>query len=62
MCVSVCEFDRLQEQLQQCIKSLPKQKHYNWKNVLGCVVMGSDMLWYRGQVQEVIGGYVKVRI
>ncbi|KAK2850477.1 hypothetical protein Q7C36_009260 [Tachysurus vachellii] len=58
---AVCEFDRLQEQLQQCIKSLPKQKHYNWKNVLGCVVMGSDMLWYRGQVQEVTGGYVKVR-
>lgn len=24
--------------------------------------MGSDMLWYRGQVQEVTGGYVKVRI
>lgn len=24
--------------------------------------MGSDMLWYRGQVQEVIGGYVKVQI
>ncbi|XP_053090427.1 RING finger protein 17 isoform X2 [Pangasianodon hypophthalmus] len=58
---AACEFERLQEQLQQHIKTLPRQKHYNWKNVLGCVVMGSDMLWYRGQVQEVIGGYLKVR-
>ncbi|KAK3543926.1 hypothetical protein QTP70_031835 [Hemibagrus guttatus] len=58
---AVCEFECLQEQLQQHFKTLPKQKQYNWKNVLGCVVMGSDMLWYRGQVQEVIGGYVKVR-
>ncbi|KAG7331453.1 hypothetical protein KOW79_005422 [Hemibagrus wyckioides] len=58
---AVCEFECLQEQLQQHIKTLPKQKQYNWKNVLGCVVMGSDMLWYRGQVQDVIGGYVKVR-
>ncbi|XP_017324761.1 RING finger protein 17 isoform X1 [Ictalurus punctatus] len=58
---AVCEFERLQQQLQQHIKTLPRHKHYNWKNVLGCAVMGSDMLWYRGQVQEVIGGYVKVR-
>ncbi|KAF4086779.1 hypothetical protein AMELA_G00088320 [Ameiurus melas] len=58
---AVCEYERLQQQLQQHIKTLPRQKHYNWKNVLGCAVMGSDMLWYRGQVQEVIGGYVKVR-
>lgn len=58
----MCEFERLQQQLQQHIKTLPRHKHYNWKNVLGCAVMGSDMLWYRGQVQEVIGGYVKVRI
>ncbi|TSO88057.1 UDP-glucose:glycoprotein glucosyltransferase 2 [Bagarius yarrelli] len=58
---AACEFQRLQEQLQQHIKTLPRQKHYNWKNVLGCVVMGSDMLWYRGEVQNVIGSYLKVR-
>ncbi|KAI4883302.1 hypothetical protein NFI96_024399 [Prochilodus magdalenae] len=56
-----CEFNRLRECLQQHIKTLPRQKRYNWKNVLGCAVMGSDMLWYRGQVLDVIGGYVKVR-
>ncbi|XP_066515658.1 RING finger protein 17-like isoform X2 [Hoplias malabaricus] len=56
-----CEFERLKDCLQQHIKTLPRQKHYNWKGVLGCAVMGSDMLWYRGQVQEVIGGHVKVQ-
>uniref|UniRef100_A0A8B9JI58 RING finger protein 17 n=1 Tax=Astyanax mexicanus TaxID=7994 RepID=A0A8B9JI58_ASTMX len=56
-----CEFERLKDCLQQHIKTLPRQRHYNWKSVLGCAVMGSDMLWYRGQVQEVIGGHVKVQ-
>lgn len=58
---AVCEFDRLRERLQQHIKTLPRQKNYNWKGVLGCAVMGTDMFWYRGHVQEVIGGHVKVR-
>ncbi|KAI2660677.1 RING finger protein 17 [Labeo rohita] len=58
---AVCEFDRLRERLQQHIKTLPRQKNYNWKGVLGCAVMGTDMFWYRGQVQEVIGGHVKVQ-
>ncbi|XP_076857432.1 RING finger protein 17 isoform X2 [Brachyhypopomus gauderio] len=56
-----CEFERLQESLQQHIKTLPRLKPYNWKNVQGCAVMGPDLLWYRGQVQEVIGGHLKVR-
>ncbi|XP_055070435.2 RING finger protein 17 isoform X1 [Misgurnus anguillicaudatus] len=58
---AVCEFDRLRERLQQHIKTLPRQKNYNWKSVVGCAVMGTDMYWYRGQVQEFIGGQVKVR-
>ncbi|XP_056611045.1 RING finger protein 17 isoform X1 [Triplophysa dalaica] len=58
---AVCEFDRLRERLQQHIKTLPRQKNYNWKGVLGCAVMGTDMYWYRGHVMEVIGGHVKVR-
>ncbi|XP_059355870.1 RING finger protein 17-like isoform X2 [Carassius carassius] len=58
---AVCEFDRLRERLQQHIKTLPRPKSYNWKGVLGCAVMGTDMFWYRGQVQEVIGGHVKVQ-
>ncbi|KAL1267800.1 hypothetical protein QQF64_033163, partial [Cirrhinus molitorella] len=58
---AVCEFDRLRERLQQHIKTLPRHRNYNWKGVLGCAVMGTDMFWYRGQVQEVIGGHVKVQ-
>uniref|UniRef100_W5KUQ3 Ring finger protein 17 n=1 Tax=Astyanax mexicanus TaxID=7994 RepID=W5KUQ3_ASTMX len=61
MTPQACEFERLKDCLQQHIKTLPRQRHYNWKSVLGCAVMGSDMLWYRGQVQEVIGGHVKVQ-
>ncbi|XP_012993452.1 RING finger protein 17 isoform X2 [Esox lucius] len=55
------QFEQLRERLQQHIKTLPRLKPYRWKNVLGCAVMGSDMLWYRGEVLEVIGGHVKVR-
>uniref|UniRef100_A0A8C7CAS3 Ring finger protein 17 n=1 Tax=Oncorhynchus kisutch TaxID=8019 RepID=A0A8C7CAS3_ONCKI len=55
------QFEQLRERLQQHIKTLPRLKPYTWKSVLGCAVMGSDMLWYRGEVLEVIGGHVKVR-
>ncbi|XP_061092080.1 RING finger protein 17 isoform X2 [Conger conger] len=55
------QFEQLKDRLQLHIKTLPRQKPYSWKSVLGCAVMGSDMLWYRGEVQEVIGGHVKVR-
>ncbi|TRY97078.1 hypothetical protein DNTS_027273, partial [Danionella cerebrum] len=57
----MCELDRLREHLQQHIKTMPRQKNYNWKGVVGCAVMGPDMFWYRAQVQEVIGGNVKVQ-
>ncbi|KAM6970584.1 RING finger protein 17 [Aplochiton taeniatus] len=55
------QFELLRERLQQQMKTLPRHKPYTWKSVLGCVVMGPDMLWYRGQVMEFIGGQVKVR-
>ncbi|KAJ8352610.1 hypothetical protein SKAU_G00240860 [Synaphobranchus kaupii] len=55
------QFEQLKDRLQLHIKTLPRQKPYSWKSVLGCAVMGSDMLWYRGEVLEVIGGHVKVR-
>ncbi|KAL0963607.1 hypothetical protein UPYG_G00308540 [Umbra pygmaea] len=55
------QLEQLRERLQQHIKTLPRLKPYKWKSVLGCVVMGSDMLWYRAHVLEVIGGHVKVR-
>ncbi|XP_032385352.1 RING finger protein 17 [Etheostoma spectabile] len=55
------QLDLLQERIQQSMKTLPKQKPYTWKSVLGCSVIGPDMLWYRGQLLEVLGGHVKVQ-
>lgn len=51
----------LRERIQQRMKTLPKLKPYTWKSVQGCAIMGPDMLWYRGQLLEVLGEHVKVR-
>uniref|UniRef100_A0AAQ6A8N9 Tudor domain-containing protein n=1 Tax=Amphiprion ocellaris TaxID=80972 RepID=A0AAQ6A8N9_AMPOC len=56
-----CQLEQLRERIQQSIKTLPRQKPYTWKSVLGCAVIGPDMLWYRGQLLEVLGGHVKVQ-
>ncbi|XP_029980184.1 RING finger protein 17 [Sphaeramia orbicularis] len=56
-----CQLESLRERIQQCIKTLPRQKPYTWKSVQGCAVIGPDMLWYRGQVLEVLGGTIKVQ-
>lgn len=50
------------ETVGQSMKTFPKPSSYEWKWVQGCAVMGSDMLWYRGEVVEVLGEYVKVSI
>ncbi|XP_077436804.1 RING finger protein 17 isoform X2 [Vanacampus margaritifer] len=56
-----CHLDQLRVKIQQSMKTLPNQKPYTWKTVQGCVVIGPDMLWYRGQLLEVLGGHVKVQ-
>nr|XP_004573086.1 RING finger protein 17 [Maylandia zebra] len=55
------QLEQLKERIQQSMKALPRQKPYTWKSVLGCAVIGPDMLWYRGQLLEVLGGHVKVQ-
>lgn len=50
------------ETVGQSLKTFPGPSCYEWKRVQGCAVMGSDMLWYRGEVVEVLGEYVKVSI
>uniref|UniRef100_A0A7N9ASG9 Ring finger protein 17 n=1 Tax=Mastacembelus armatus TaxID=205130 RepID=A0A7N9ASG9_9TELE len=52
---------QLRERIQQSMKTLPRQKPYTWKSVLGCSILGPDMLWHRGQLLEVQGGHVKVQ-
>ncbi|XP_068593149.1 RING finger protein 17 [Cebidichthys violaceus] len=56
-----CQLEQLRERIQQSLKALPRQKPYTWKSVRGCAVIGSDMLWYRGTLLEVLGGHVKVQ-
>uniref|UniRef100_A0A3B5MJI9 Tudor domain-containing protein n=1 Tax=Xiphophorus couchianus TaxID=32473 RepID=A0A3B5MJI9_9TELE len=55
------QIEQLKEGIQKSIKTLPRQKPYTWKLVQGCAVIGPDMLWYRGQVLELLGGHVKVQ-
>ena len=59
--MSECQLEQLRERIHQSMKTLPRQKPYTWKSVLGCAVIGPDMLWYRGQLLEVLGGHIKVR-
>nr|XP_061825076.1 RING finger protein 17-like isoform X1 [Nerophis lumbriciformis] len=56
-----CQLEQLRDKIQQSMKTLPNQKPYTWKTVQGCAVIGPDMLWYRGQMLEVMGGHVKVQ-
>ncbi|MED6265884.1 hypothetical protein CHARACLAT_030037, partial [Characodon lateralis] len=55
------QLEQLGEAIQKTIKTLPRQKPYTWKSVQGCAVIGPDMLWYRGQLLELLGGHVKVQ-
>ncbi|XP_031421936.1 RING finger protein 17 isoform X2 [Clupea harengus] len=55
------EFEHLKKRLQQHIKATPVLKHHNWRDVQGCIIKGTDMLWHRGRVVELIGGQVKVQ-
>ncbi|XP_042350877.1 RING finger protein 17-like [Plectropomus leopardus] len=56
-----CHLEQLTERIQQSMKTLPRQRPYTWKSVMGCAVIGPDMFWYRGQLLEVLGGHVKVQ-
>ncbi|XP_069569519.1 RING finger protein 17 [Brachyistius frenatus] len=55
------QLEQLRERIQQSMKTLPRQKLYTWKSVLGCAVIGSDMSWCRGELLEVLGGNIMVR-
>ncbi|XP_028292804.1 RING finger protein 17 isoform X2 [Gouania willdenowi] len=55
------QLKHLQQRIEKSMKTLPRHQQYTWKSVQGCAVFGSDMLWYRGQLLEVLGGHVKVQ-
>uniref|UniRef100_A0A4W3HK33 RING finger protein 17 n=1 Tax=Callorhinchus milii TaxID=7868 RepID=A0A4W3HK33_CALMI len=54
------EFTMLTSAIQASFKILPLLKPYCYSKGEGCVVKGSDTLWYRGKILEVIGVCVKV--
>lgn len=56
------QFEQLMQTVGERMKTLPRPKCYEWKSVQGCAVMGSDMLWYRGEVVEVLGEFLKVSV
>lgn len=56
------QFEQLIETVRMSMKTLPRPNCYEWKSVQGCAVMGSDLIWYRGEVVEVLGDNVKVSI
>ncbi|XP_067889802.1 RING finger protein 17 [Heterodontus francisci] len=62
MAVSLKEqFTMLSSAIQTSFKVLPFLKPYCYSKREGCIVKGSDTLWYRGRILEVIGGSVKVQ-
>nr|XP_014353439.1 PREDICTED: RING finger protein 17 isoform X1 [Latimeria chalumnae] len=55
------EFADMMEEIQSNFKCLGLLKPYCWKKGEACVVRGSDTIWYRGKVVEVIGGSIRVQ-
>uniref|UniRef100_UPI00398EDE7B RING finger protein 17 isoform X2 n=1 Tax=Pristiophorus japonicus TaxID=55135 RepID=UPI00398EDE7B len=54
------QFTMLTSAIQTSFKVLPFLKPYCYSKREGCIIKGSDTLWYRGRILEVIGGSVKV--
>ncbi|XP_078259334.1 RING finger protein 17 [Rhinoraja longicauda] len=54
------QFTMLTDAIQISFKVLPFLKPYCYRKNEGCVVKGSDALWYRGRILEVVGGSVMV--
>ncbi|XP_043547808.1 RING finger protein 17 [Chiloscyllium plagiosum] len=55
------QFTMLTSAIQTSFKVLPLLKPYCYSKREGCIVKGSDTLWYRAKILEVIGGSVKVQ-
>ncbi|XP_067842784.1 RING finger protein 17 [Heptranchias perlo] len=54
------QFTMLTSAIQTSFKVLPFLKPYCYSKREGCIVKGSDTLWYRGRILEMIKGSVKV--
>ncbi|XP_032115958.1 RING finger protein 17 isoform X3 [Sapajus apella] len=55
------ELIKMTNEIQSNLKCLGLLEPYFWKKGEACAVRGSDTLWYRGKVMEVVGGTVRVQ-
>uniref|UniRef100_A0A8C5UWH2 RING finger protein 17 n=1 Tax=Microcebus murinus TaxID=30608 RepID=A0A8C5UWH2_MICMU len=59
--LSECELVKMMNEIQCNLKCLGLLEPYFWKKGEACAVRGSDTVWYRGKVMEVVGGMIKVQ-
>lgn len=50
----------MMNEIQSNLKCLGLLEPYFWKKGEACAVRGSDTMWYRGKVMEVVGGMIRV--
>ncbi|XP_007495242.1 RING finger protein 17 isoform X1 [Monodelphis domestica] len=58
---SELELRKLMDEIQSNFKCLGLLEPYCWKKGEACAVRGSDTVWYRGKVMEVVGGTIRVQ-
>uniref|UniRef100_A0A8C0P609 RING finger protein 17 n=2 Tax=Canis lupus familiaris TaxID=9615 RepID=A0A8C0P609_CANLF len=59
--LSEFELIKMMNEIQSNLKCLGLLEPYFWKKGEACAVRGSDTMWYRGKVMEVVGGTIKVQ-
>nr|KAF6428386.1 ring finger protein 17 [Rousettus aegyptiacus] len=59
--LSEFELMKMMNEIQSNLKCLGLLEPYFWKKGEACAVRGSDTMWYRGKVMEVVGGMIRVR-
>ncbi|XP_060143726.1 RING finger protein 17 isoform X1 [Globicephala melas] len=59
--LSEFELIKMMNEIQSNLKCLGLLEPYFWRKGEACAVRGSDTLWYRGKVMEVIGGTIRVQ-
>ncbi|XP_053513892.1 RING finger protein 17 [Artibeus jamaicensis] len=59
--LSEFELIKMMNEIQSNLKCLGLLEPYFWKKGEACAVRGSDTMWYRGKVIEVIGGTIRVQ-
>nr|XP_017512412.2 RING finger protein 17 isoform X1 [Manis javanica]XP_017512413.2 RING finger protein 17 isoform X1 [Manis javanica] len=59
--LSEFELTKMMNEIQNNLKCLGLLEPYFWKKGEACAVRGSDTMWYRGKVMEVVGGTIRVQ-